>query len=446
MRGRLRHFNPLQSPYIKIDAKVISPGTTNGKPNIKEEERYVLAPSAKKIGTYIRNQLFGSDLLTQTDGLDINWLTPTLGEALELSIYEGESFIYLHKFNNEVYLECIKRCDIHNLVQRYDKIIRCDIIQDFETDDYDYSLTRHIEIKEGETELTFFAFRKDKKSDKWNPISINEFNKWNDTEYKKAYLLPYEVLINIDTGQDFFKDSVKFLEEEMEIYNTLCGEVEKTKTRIATTQHYQGNEIYTKWRPQNMYDIKQLSVGSMEDFFTLLPGDREHAIFQFLQGDLRVNDYVDAFKFCDYQIIQMANLSPATFGYEKDNYQNVASIDLSANLTDMTIEAIKKQLEPQVNHLIENIIKMQEVINVDTEKKIPSDLVWDYGENELITDDKKVRTLKSILGTMHVPYYVRAKINAPILNKLITEDINSEELTDSYFKESEKINIDYEEI
>ena len=55
----------------------------------------------------------------------------------------------------------------------------------------------------------------------------------------------------------------------------------------------------------------------------------------------------------------MANLSPATFGYEKDAYQNVASIDLNADLTEMTIEAIKKQLEPQINRLIENIVKLQ---------------------------------------------------------------------------------------
>ena len=72
MLGNLRHFNPLEAPYINVKVKVVSPGTTNGKPNIKEEDRYVLAPSAKKIGTYIRNQLFGSDLLTQTEGLNIN--------------------------------------------------------------------------------------------------------------------------------------------------------------------------------------------------------------------------------------------------------------------------------------------------------------------------------------------------------------------------------------
>ena len=109
MLGNLRRYSDPLAPYIKIDVEVRNPGSINGIPNIpKKDERYVLAPSAKKIGTYIRNQLFGSDLLTQTDGLDINWLMPTLAEALELSVYEGESFIYIHKFDNKLYLECIK--------------------------------------------------------------------------------------------------------------------------------------------------------------------------------------------------------------------------------------------------------------------------------------------------------------------------------------------------
>ena len=444
MLGNLRHFNPLQAPYINVKVKVVSPGVTNGKPNIKEEERYVLAPSAKKIGTYIRNQLFGSDLLTQTEGLDINWLMPTLGEALELSVYEGESFIYIHKFENKIYLECIKKCDIHNLVQRYDKIISCDIIQDFVGDEYDYSLKRHLEIENGNTELVFTAYRKDKKAQEWREIPLQLFNEINGTEYQKVYELPYEALINIDIGQDFFKDSVKFLNEEMEIFNTMSKERVKTETRIATTQHYQSGDIYNQWQPsQNIYDVKTLSVAGMQDFFTLLPGDKEHAVFDFLQGNYRVDEYMNAFKFCDYQVIQMANLSPATFGYEKDNYQNVASVDLSMNLTDMTIEAIKKQIEPQVNHLLENIIKLQELLNV--EDKIPSDLVWDYGNNEKITDDKKISTLQAIQRTMGIPYSTRAKIITPILNKLIDEKTTDEDLTKAYNEEREDIKLNYEE-
>lgn len=446
MLGKLRHFNPLQTPYIKINVKITNPGITNGKPNIVNDERYVLAPSAKKIGTYIRNQLFGSDLLTQTEGLDINWLMPTLGEALELAVYEKESFIYIHKFEDKIYLECIKKCDIHNLVQKYDKVYSCDIIQDFEGEEFDYALKRHIEIEDGKTELVFTAYKREKQRGEWQEMSLQAFNEINDTEYKRVYELPYEVLINIDTGQDFFKDSIKFLNEEMEVYNTLCEEVQKTKTRIATTQHFQSGDIYNQWQPSaNIYDVKTISVGNLQDFFTLLPGDKEHSVFEYLQGNLRVNDYVDTFKFCDYQIIQMANLSPATFGYEKDNYQNVASVDLSMNLTEMTIEAIKKQIEPQVNHLIENIVKLQELLNIQ-DNRIPSDLVWDYGDNEKIDDNKKINTLQAIQRAMAIPYTTRAKILTPILNKLIDEKTDADSIVKAYNEEREDIRMTYEEL
>ena len=444
MLGKLRHFNPLQAPYIKVNVKITNPGITNGKPNIVNENRYVLAPSAKKIGTYIRNQLFGSDLLTQAEGLDINWVTPTLGEALELSVYERESFIYIHKFDNKIYLECIKKCDIHNLVQKYDKVYSCDIIQDFEGKEYDYCLKRHIVMENGNTELTFEAFKRDKNKGEWIDMSLDTFNKINGTEYEKVYELPYEVLINIDIGQDFFKDSIKFLNEEMEVFNTLCKERVKTETRIATTQHYQSGDIYGQWSPSNIYDYKSISVGELQDFFTLLPGDQEHAIFEFLQGNLRVDDYVNEFKFCDYQVIQLANLSPASFGYEKDAYQNVASIDLSMNTTEMTIEAIKKQVEPQINHLFENIIKLQELIGVE-DNKIPSDLVWEYGDNEKLTDDKKIKTIQAIQRAMSIPYSTRAKILTPILKKLIDVDIDADTITEEYNKEKDELKLTYEE-
>lgn len=445
MTGSLRHFNPLQSPYIKVNVKVINPGITNGKPNIDDSYKYVLAPSAKKIGTYIRNQLFGSDLLTDTEGLNINWLMPTLGEALELAVYERESFIYIHKFDNQIYLECVKKCDIHNLVQKYDKIKSCDIIEDFEGKEFDYCLKRHIEIKNGSSLVTFTAYRKDKKETKWNEITISEFNRLNDTEYKNIYDLPYEVIVNIDIGQDFFKDSEKFLNEEMEVYNVLCEEIERTKTRIATTQHYQSGDIYNQWQPSNMYEISTINVAGIQDFFTLLPGDQEHAMFQFLQGDIRVEKYIETFKFCDYQVIQMANLSPATFGYEKDNYQNVASIDLSMNLTEMTIEAIKRQIEPQVNKLIANIVKLQELLNIDDDKKIPSDFNWDYGDNEKLDDAKRITTLRSIQTVMSIPYSKRAAIVMPILNKLLDEKTDDKTLSEEYKKESNELKFNYEE-
>ena len=258
--------------------------------------------------------------------------------------------------------------------------------------------------------------------------------------------MPYEVLINIDIGEDFFKDSGKLLNEEMIVLNTMAEEIEKTKTRIVTTQHYQTGDIVGSWKPtSNMYEVQSINVGNLQDYFTLLPGDREHQLFEFLQGDIRVKEYQDTFKFYDYQIIQMANLSPATFGYEKDSYQNVASVDMNANTTEMTIEAIKKQIEPQINKLIENIIRLQQAIATDV-NVIPADLVWDYGSNERFDDMKKLQTLQAIQRTTAIPYSIRAQIVTPILNKLIDEPTNNEDLVKAYKEEEKDINITYEEI
>ena len=290
------------------------------------------------------------------------------------------------------------------------------------------------------------AYEKNLKENEWQKMDLSRFNKLTDNSYTAIYTLPYEVLVNVDIGQDFFKDSEKLLNEEMLILNTMADEIEKTKTRIVTTQHYQSGDIVGNWKPSsNMYEVQTMNVNGLQDYFTLLPGDREHQMFEFLQGDIRVKDYEDAFKFCDYQIIQMANLSPATFGYEKDAYQNTASIDLNANTTEMTIEAIKKQIEPQINRLIENIVKLQQAIGTD-ENVIPADLIWDYGSNERFDDMKKIRTLQAIQRTMTVPYSVRAKIITPILNKLIDEKTNEEELVKAYKEEGKDINLVYEEI
>lgn len=442
MQGRIKPFSPLQSPYIKVKVKVVNPGTTNGVPNIKEEYKYVISPSAKKIATYIRNQIFGSDLLTQTEGLNINWLMPTLSESLEKAIYQEESFIYIHKFDNKVYLECLNKCDIHDLVQKYDKVIKARIVQEFETDKEEYELHRDIEMINGTSIVKFKAYRvKDKK---YTAISIDEFNRKFDTDYLPIYNLPYEVLINIDIGENFFKDSENLLNEEMEIFNTICEEVEKTKTRIATTQHYQTNDITMNWQPNHSYNIQQLSVGKMNDYFTLMPGDKEHSVFEFLQGDIRIKEYEDTFKFLDYQVIQMAGLSPASFGYEKDSYMNTANVDLSANASEMTIEAIKKQIEPQINKLIENIIKLQRSQNM-TENLIPMELEWDYGDNERLDDMKKLTILKEVQRTASVPYSIRSKIITPILNKLIDEKVDSESLTKAY-EEENKTRIEFGEI
>ena len=447
MNGKIRQSSILQAPFIKVKVKVTIPGYTNGIPNIKEEEKYVLAPSAKKIGTYIRNQLFGSDIVTQTEGLDINWLMPTLGQALEESVYSKEAFIYIHKFDNKVYLECLRKCDIHNLVQKYDRIYEAEIITDFESEDNVYSLNRHIKQNEdGTSIITYKAYEKIKGRNEWIKIDLSRFNSITGSDYKEIYNLPYHPLINIDIGQEFFKDSEKFLNEEMKIFNVFAEEIDKTKTRIVTTQHYQTGDITSSWKPRsNIYEIETLSVNNIADYFTLLPGDREHQMFEFLQGDIRVQQYMDSFKFCDYQVIQMANLSPATFGYEKDNYQNVASIDLNANLTEMTIEAIKKQIEPQVNNLIMNIVKLQMALGIE-ENKIPSDLVWDYGDNERLDDMKKLDVLQKIQRTTGIPYSIRSKIIAPMLNKLIDENIESDTLFKEYQKERDDIKLEYEEI
>jgi hypothetical protein len=442
MQGTIKPFSPLQAPYIKVKVKVVQPGTTNGKPNIKEEDKYIISPSAKKIATYIRNQIFGSDLVTQTEGLDINWLMPTLSESLEKAIYQEESFIYIHKFDNKVYLECLNKCDIHDLVQKYDKVLKATIVQEFETDKDKYELKRIIEMNNGTSTIQFQAYRvKDKD---YIPVSIEEFNSKFNTDYLPIYNLGYEVLINIDIGQDFFKDSENLLNEEMEIFNTIVEEVEKTKTRIVTTQHYQTTDITMNWKPQNSFNIQQMSVGKLNDYFTLVPGDKEHAVFEFLQGDIRIQQYMDTFKFLDYQVIQMAGLSPASFGYEKDSYMNTANVDLSANASEMTIEAIKKQIEPQINKLIENIVKLQRSQNM-TENLIPMELDWDYGDNERLDDMKKLEVLQAVQKTASVPYSIRSKIITPILNKLIDEKVDDKDVTSAYEKEN-KLNIEFGEI
>lgn len=455
MNGTIRPFNVLESPFIKVKTEVCMPGGKNGKPVLVEKDKYVVAPSAKKISTYIVNQIFGSELVTQTEGLNINWLMPTLKEALELAIYQEESFIYLHKFDDKVYLECIKKNEIHNLIQKFDKVISGTIIQDIDDipgDDNRYTLKRDILIDNGKTYLTFTAFKKEKNDKDAERISIQEFNKATGSDFIDKYVLDYEVLINIDLGQNFFKDSEKLLNEEMVVINTMAEEVEKTKTRIVTTEHYQTSDIVTNWTPGDLsYNVKTLNVNGLADYFTLLPGDKEHQMFQFLQGNVRTDKYIETFKFYDYQVIQNAGLSPASFGYEKDSYQNVANIDLSKNASDMTVEAIKTQIEPQLNKLFENIIKLQQSQLIEI-NALPVDLVWDYGINEKFDDMKKIQVLRSVQGVGEIPYEYKAKVIYPILNKLIDSSIDDEmqkginDLVDKYHKESENINIKFGEV
>lgn len=447
MKGKLRQITPLQAPFISVKTQITMPGKTNGMPNIKYENRYVIAPSAKKIGTYIVNQIFGSDLVTQTEGLNIGWLMPTLKESLEECIYDKESFIYINKYDNKIYLEVIKKCNIANLEQVYDKIKSCDIIQDFDEFENDYMLKRHIEIKDGTSTIEFSAYQKDKKETSWIKINLDKLNNLIGTDYKRKYVLPYEVIINLDIGEDFFKDSTKLLNEEMNIINTIAEEIEKTKTRIVTTQHYQTSDITNSWRPGGTtYNVQTMSVGKLNDFFTLMPGDKEHQVFEFLQGDIRIEQYQNAFKFYDYQIIQMAGLSPSSFGYEKDAYMNKTNVELSANASEMTIEAIKTQLESQINHLIENIIKLQQLLET-TENTLPVDLSWDYGANERFDDEKKLERLKQIQQVMLIPYKTKARIVEPMLKQIMDSEVdedNLERLLEDY--KDENIEINYGEL
>ena len=445
-QGQLRPFNVLQAPYIQVKTKVAIPGMTNGVPNIRYERKYVVAPTGKKIASYIVNQVFGSELVTQTEGLEIGWLMPTLKEALELAVYEEESFIYLHKYENKVYLECIKKNDIHNLVQKFDKVKEADIIQDYDLDDNKLMLKRHIEIDNGTSTIQFEAFERTKNAKEWTKIPLARFNKLTGSEYLPIYNLGYEVLVNLDIGENFFKDSEKLLNEEMVIVNTIAEEIEKTKTRIVTTEHYQTTTNPSRFVPgDTTYNVRTLNVNSINDYFTLLPGDKDKQLFEFLQGDIRIDEYEKAFKFYDYQIIQMAGLSTASFGYEKDAYMNKANVELSANASEMMIEAIKTQITSQIDNLIENIIKLQQSQNI-TENELPTELMWDFGSNERFDDMKKIEVLNKIQRTMAIPYKTRVKIVAPLLNKLIDENIETDDLVQEYQEEADRINVEFGEI
>ena len=445
-QGQLRPFNVLQAPYIQVKTKVAIPGMTNGVPNVKYERKYVVAPTGKKIASYIVNQVFGSELVTQTEGLEIGWLMPTLKEALELAVYEEESFIYLHKYENKVYLECIKKNDIHNLVQKFDKVKEADIIQDYDLDDNKLMLKRHIEIDNGTSTIQFEAFERTKNAKEWTKIPLARFNKLTGSEYLPIYNLGYEVLINLDIGENFFKDSEKLLNEEMLIVNTIAEEIEKTKTKIVTTEHYQTTTNPSRFVPgDTTYNVRTLNVNSISDYFTLLPGDKDKQLFEFLQGDIRIDEYEKAFKFYDYQIIQMAGLSTASFGYEKDAYMNKANVELSANASEMMIEAIKTQITSQIDNLIENIIKLQQSQNI-TENELPTELMWDFGSNERFDDMKKIEVLNKIQRTMAIPYKTRVKIVAPLLNKLIDENIETDDLVEEYQEEADRINVEFGEI
>lgn len=273
--SNLKEFNPLEAPFIKINAEVIYNQRINGKkPIVKKETKYKIAPSGKKIATYITNQIFGSDIVLQASEYNINWLMPTLRQALEDCIYCKEAFIYIHKFDNKVYLECIKPNNIFDLKQKYDRVYEATIVECFDETETNgenkLELHRMIKMENGKSYINFQAYVIDKYN-KQTPIPISKFNSIMGTDYLDNYILPYEVLINIDCGQEFFKDSKKLLREEMNILDTISSEIEKTKTKVATTQHFQTGNIVTNWQPMTQYNVQQLDVGKMQDYFTLLP-------------------------------------------------------------------------------------------------------------------------------------------------------------------------------
>ena len=192
MNGKIKTTGIWDAPFIQVKAKITMPGETNGKPNIKYKEEYIVAPSAKKIATYIRNQIFGSELVTQTEGMDINWLMPTLGESLEKAIYQTESFIYLHKYNNKVYLECLNKNDIHDLVQVFDQVKEATIKQEYHYGEECYELHRHITIVGDGTSIIKFAAFRDNKG-KLERIQLSQFNQLFNTEFEEIENKPYEV-------------------------------------------------------------------------------------------------------------------------------------------------------------------------------------------------------------------------------------------------------------
>ena len=273
--SNLKEFRPLEAPFIRINVEVTYNSKINGKaPKVKKEIKYKIAPSGKKIATYITNQIFGSDIVMEAKEYNVNWLMPTLKEVLENCIYCKEAFVYLHKFDDKVYLECIKPNNIFDIKQKYDKVYEATIVECFDEEetgeDIKLELHRKIQMDNGKSYIEFQAYQIDKYG-KQMPIPISKFNDIMGTDFLDKYILPYEVLINIDCGQEFFKDSKKLLLEEMNVLNTLAEEVEKTKTRIATTQHFQTGNIVTSWKPIQQYNVQQLNVGKMQDFFTLLP-------------------------------------------------------------------------------------------------------------------------------------------------------------------------------
>ena len=130
---------------------------------------------------------------------------------------------------------------------------------------------------------------------------------------------------------------------------------------------------------------------------------------------------------------------------------NTDNVNLSKNNSEMTVEAIKTQIEPQINKLIENIVKAQKSQNIKA-NILPAELSWDYGLNEKFDDMKKLQVLSKVQNVAHVPYSLKVKIVMPIIKKLIDDDFvtNNEKdidgIVEEYLKEKQDINIQFGEI
>ena len=134
------------------------------------------------------------------------------------------------------------------------------------------------------------------------------------TDSETTYLSPGEskhdiLLEQLRKAQHYIFLEYFIIKEGYIVSEFRAEEIKRTQDAIYTVG-FGDAESYMAFKEKN----------NIQDYFTLLPGDKDKAIFEHLQGEIRYKEYIESFKFCDYQVIQMANLSPATFGYEKDAY------------------------------------------------------------------------------------------------------------------------------
>ena len=98
--------------------------------------------------------------------------------------------------------------------------------------------------------------------------------------------------------------------------------------------------------------------------------------------------------------------------------------------------------EPLMVPHISNLIKSAYERGVNTRISTNGILLT----KERFDDMKKLAVLQKVQGTTAVPYSVRAKIIAPILNKLIDTPTNEKDLIRAYHEEGKRIELEYEEL